>query len=123
MKIAIATEGTNVAAHFGRCPEYTVVMVDDGQCTDRTILPNPGHEPGRIPRFLHEHGVDLVIAGGMGPRAQNLFEELGMQHLAGVSGTVDTAIERCLAGTLAGGESLCNHGSGDQHGHDCGHPQ
>ncbi len=120
-KIAIATEGSQVAPHFGRCSGYTVVKVQDGKAIDRGIIPNPGHQPGLLPRYLGEMGVDWVIAGGMGMRAQNLFAEQGILTVIGVTGTVDTALQDFLSGKLAGGESLCSHpyehGHGDCEGH------
>lgn len=118
MKIAIATQQGAVAAHFGRCPEYTVVTVEDGAVTDRTALSNPGHAPGAIPRFLRDNGVEAVIAGGMGRKAQALFDQLGIEHVVGVTGAVETVITGCLNGTLEGGESLCTHG--ESHHHDSG---
>jgi len=116
-KIAVATEGADVASHFGRCPEYTLVDLSAGKVTGKKVVPNPGHQPGFLPRFLGEMGVNCVIAGGMGMRAQNLFAEQGIQTVVGVTGPVDDALSRYLAGQLAGGESLCSH----PQGHDsCG---
>lgn len=118
MKIAIATENGTVAAHFGRCPEYTVAVIEDGTVTERDRLPNPGHAPGVIPRFLKDHGVDAIIAGGMGGRAQALFDEIGIEHVVGVVGSVESVLQGCLDGTLEGGESLCSHG--ESHGDGSG---
>jgi predicted Fe-Mo cluster-binding NifX family protein len=125
MRIAISTEGNDVFPHFGRCPVFTIVDVDGGSVVGRRVIPNPGHQPGFIPRFLGEQGVHLVVTGGMGGRAQDIFRELGMQTILGVSGPVDAVIERFLAGTLAGGASLCDHGSGKGQGIEktvCDHP-
>lgn len=112
-KIAIATDGAEVAQHFGRCPAYTLVEIRDGLVTGKTVVPNPGHQPGFLPRFLAEKGVGCVIAGGMGPRAQNLFAEQGISTITGVTGPVEEVIESYLSGNLVEGESLCDHG---QHG-------
>jgi predicted Fe-Mo cluster-binding NifX family protein len=119
MRVAIATDGRNVGAHFGRCPSYTVVDIDGTSADNRQTLDNPGHAPGAIPKFLKEHGVEAIIAGGMGRRAQDLFDQMGIEHVVGVTGSVDDAIERCVDGTLEGGESLCSHIHGQ--GHDCEH--
>lgn len=111
MRIAIATDGDRVAPHFGRCPSYTLVDFEDGSVGDRRVIDNPGHAPGVIPRFLHDHGAGAIIAGGMGHRAQALFDQMGIEHVVGVTGSVDEVIEKCVAGTLEGGESLCSHGT------------
>lgn len=109
MKIALATEGNMVAAHFGRCPQYTIVEVSDGEVKSRTVIPNPGHEPGFLPGYLARLGVDVIIAGGMGPRAQGLFSERGIKTVVGVSCSVDEAIRGYLDGTLKPRESSCEH--------------
>lgn len=110
VKIAVATDGPMVAAHFGRCPEYTIFTVNSGKVENRVIIPNPGHEPGFLPGYLAKLGVSCIIAGGMGPRAQGLFAENNIQAITGVSGPVDEVINLYLAGRLESGESLCEHG-------------
>lgn len=117
-KVAIATDGLMVAQHFGRCPAYTIFEINNGIPANKTVLQNPGHQPGFLPRFLAEKGVNCIIAGGMGPRAQDLFMEQGIDTIIGVTGPVEEVIKSYLNGTLTGGESLCEH---DQHGHghDC----
>jgi len=125
MRIAISTDGTQVSPHFGRCPAFTLVDVESGRLIGRQMIPNPGHQPGFIPRFLHEKEVNVIVTGGMGARAQDIFQELGMETVLGVSGNVDEVIERFLAGTLTGGASLCDHGSGKGYGVEktvCDHP-
>ena len=112
MRIAIATEAGQVAAHFGRCPLYTLVDIVDGSIENRTEIENPGHEPGRIPRLLRSHDVDVIVAGGMGRRAQMLFDGMDIKQVVGATGSVDEVLNACLTGTLEGGESLCTHGEG-----------
>jgi len=122
MKIAVATEGSTVAPHFGRCPEYTLYNVKDGSVADKTIIPNPGHEPGFLPEYLSKLGVSCIIAGGMGMRAQNLFAGKNIQTVVGATGLVDDVAKAFAAGTLEGGESLCEHGQNESpRNHNCGH--
>jgi predicted Fe-Mo cluster-binding NifX family protein len=119
MKIAVSTEAGNVAAHFGRCSAYTLFEVKDGNITSKEEIPNPGHQPGFLPRFLSQKGVDIIITGGMGPRAQNLFHQNNIQTIIGVQGPVDEIIDVYLKGELEPGEDLCDHshGGGEIHGH------
>jgi len=112
MKVAIATNGRMVAAHFGRCEEYTTFQVEEGKVSGRMVVPNPGHEPGFLPRYLAGMGVEVIIAGGMGRRAQVLFGEQGIRTVVGVTGPVDDAARAFAAGELKAGESLCEHGEG-----------
>lgn len=122
MKIAISTDGGSVSAHFGRCPSYTIVDIQDGQIVGREEIPNPGHAPGFLPRFLSERGVETIIAGGMGRRAQGLFAENNIRTITGIEGPVDEVINLFLRGELRPGEDLCDHGRGHGHGHGHGGP-
>lgn len=122
MKLAISTDGGSVSAHFGRCPSYTIAEILDGQVVGKEQIPNPGHEPGFLPVYLAERGVEAIIAGGMGPRAQGLFAEKGIETIIGVEGPVDEVIARYLQGTLERGRDLCEHGHHHEgpvrHGHE-----
>ena len=118
VKIAVASEGGAVAEHFGRCPEYTIFEAEDGRVKSKTVIPNPGHQPGFLPVYLGDMGVTCIIAGGMGPRAQALFEQQGIQAVVGVRGSVDEAVTAFLRGELQPGESFCDHPHG---GGECHH--
>ena len=125
MKIAISTDGRHVSEHFGRCPSFTIVYIDDGKEISRQIISNPGHHPGFLPKYLREKGVTCIIAGGMGQRAMGLFNEQGIDTILGVSGSVDGVIDQLLKGALSGGESSCTPGAGRGYGLDktqCEHP-
>ena len=126
MKIAISTEGDSVSAHFGRCPEFTILDIKKGKLLEKQIIPNPGHHPGFIPQFLHQKGVKVIIAGGMGMRATGFFNELGIEAIVGVSGKINDVVNQLLKGTLKGGESLCKPGAGKGYGvekTECEHPE
>lgn len=112
MKFAIPLANGKLAMHFGHCESFALV---DGDCdakkiTGRTDLPSPPHEPGLLPRWLAEQGANVIIAGGMGQRAQELFTSQGVQVIVGAPAeTPEVLVEAFLAGTLAGGENLCDH--------------
>lgn len=109
MKIAVATENGKVALHFGRCPEYTIFEVKDGQICDVAVISNPGHRPGFLPKFLAGQGVNCIIAGGMGPRAEQLFKDQNIETVTGVVGEVERVVEDYLKGSLRRGDSFCEH--------------
>ncbi len=116
MKVAISTDNGNVSAHFGRCPEFTILEFENGKVIKQEIIPNPGHHPGFLPEFLSEQGVEAVIAGGGGKRAQLLFAEKNIQFILGITGTVEEAVKKLCRGELKGGESLCKPGAGKGYG-------
>lgn len=119
MKIAISTENGSVSVHFGRCPSYSIVDIQDGAVIARDEIANPGHSPGFLPNFLSQKGVQVIVAGGMGPRAQGLFAEKNIQTIIGVQGRVDEVIEKLLRGDLKPGRDLCDHGH--HHEEPCRH--
>jgi len=126
MKIAISTDGGQVSAHFGRCPEFTVIEVEEGKMVAREVISNPGHHPGFLPQFFSERGIGAIIAGGMGMRARELFSRMGIETVMGVSGSLEEVIGKLLEGRLEGGESLCSPGAGKGYGVDkteCEHPE
>lgn len=125
MRVAISTDADLVSAHFGRCPTFTLVDIENGNVTKRTEVANPGHQPGAIPEFLHRQGANCIVAGGMGMRATSFFEEYGIKTIVGISGKVDEVIEQLKKGTLEGGDSLCRPGLGKGYGlekEECDHP-
>ncbi len=118
MKVAISTDGDYVSAHFGRCPSFTIADIQDGKIVLKEIIENPGHHPGYLPKFLNEKGARYIIAGGMGQRAQILFNDNNIQTVMGISGKIENILIQICNGTLKGGESLCNPGAGKGYGID-----
>ncbi len=82
----------------------------------REKIANPGHRAGFLPSFLSDKGVTHVVTGGAGQRAQSLFAEYNIELVPGITGKVDEVIEKILLGSLEGGESLCEPGSGKGYG-------
>ena len=109
MKIAISTDQGFVSAHFGRCQSYTIVEIKEKQMLSREEIPNPGHQPGFLPQYLSEKGINCIIAGGMGPRAQGLFAQKNIETIIGVQGTIDEIIEKFIRQELEAGDDLCGH--------------
>jgi predicted Fe-Mo cluster-binding NifX family protein len=118
MKVAISTDGEYVSAHFGRCPAFTIIEIENGKITREETIDNPGHHPGFLPKFLNEMGVRCIIAGGMGNKAVTLFNQFDIKPILGITGTVRDAVEQIAGGTLEGGESLCQPGGGKGYGLD-----
>jgi len=109
MKLAIALDGEEVSAHFGHCDQYAIFNVEGLNVTHHENLKSPAHEPGKLPLFLAEQKVNLVIAGGMGPKAVELFNQRGIDVILGVTGAVDLVAKQFAAGLLKPGESSCHH--------------
>ena len=114
LKIAIAREGSQVSGHFGHCESYALYQAGDAMISHIGDLKSPAHEPGKLPPFLASHGVNVIIAGGMGQRAVDLFHENGIEVILGVSGAVDIAAQDFHAGRLVDSGSICS-----EHQHQC----
>lgn len=127
-KVAVPTAEGSFSAHFGRSTGFAVFEVDPRTRTvlGRQELPAPAHEHGAFPALLRDHGVTVVLAGGMGPGARNLFAEHRIQVLLGVGGaSPDAVVTAYLDGSLVDGANLCGSrgggGADHHHGdHHCG---
>lgn len=112
MRIAIPVAEGQLCMHFGHCEKFAFFNVDAEAKTIETREDHtpPPHQPGVLPRWLAENEVNLVIAGGMGMRAQNLFTENGIQVIVGApSEPPENLVAAYLEGTLESGENICDH--------------
>lgn len=112
MKIAIPLADGKLTAHFGHCGQFAIVDVDPRSKTiqSQVTLDPPPHEPGVLPAWLAEKGVSLVIAGGMGQRAQMLFAEKKIEVIVGAPvDTPEALVSDYLAGALQTGDNVCDH--------------
>ena len=109
MKIAVATENKQASAHFGHCEGFIIYEVNQGQIINKGFTSNPGHRPGYLPVFLKELNVDVIIAGGMGSAAQQIFNENGIDVVVGADGISDDLVEKFIKGELKSTDSFCQH--------------
>jgi predicted Fe-Mo cluster-binding NifX family protein len=116
MKIAIATDNNSVSGHFGRCPQFTIIEVENNKVINRQTIDNPGHHPGFLPEFLGNQGVEAIVAGGMGPKACELFLQKGIKTILGINLSIDEAINKIVNNQLEGHQSSCKPGDGKGYG-------
>jgi ATP-binding protein involved in chromosome partitioning len=112
MRIAIPLADGKLSMHFGHCERFILIDADlaTKSIQAREELPAPKHEPGLLPRWLAERGAQLIIAGGMGGRAQELFAQNGIQVVVGAPAeSPDSLVAAFLNGTLRSGENVCDH--------------
>jgi predicted Fe-Mo cluster-binding NifX family protein len=117
MKIAVASDGNIVTQHFGHCENFNIYEEQDGNIVSSKFIPNPGHRPGFLPNFLNDMGVNVIISGGMGGGAIEIFHEKGIEVITGAAGDARVAAEQYVQGELKSTGSVCH-----QHAHhrDCG---
>ena len=112
MKIAIPVANGRLCAHFGHCEYFALIDVDPSQkqiLSSTTEVP-PAHEPGVLPKWLSEMGADVIIAGGMGMRAQQFFNQYGIQVVIGAQpDTPEQVVMSYLNGNLLVSANPCDH--------------
>jgi len=118
MRIAIACDGTKVTGHFGHCESFAIFDAENGAIVQRDSIANPGHRPGFLPNFLADQGVQVIISGGIGGGAVDIFNQRNVKVVMGASGEAREAAERYVNGALVSTDSVCH-----EHAHhdECGH--
>ena len=116
MKIAVSCNGNQIWAHFGHCENFMIYEAENGVITSEQSVPNPGHRPGFLPNFLADMGVAVIISGGMGGGAVDIFNERGVEVVLGAQGDAKTAGESYLRGELHSTGSICHEHA---HEHEC----
>ena len=112
LRIAVPVVQDRLSPHFGHCEKFIFfdVDVDNKKILHQESMAAPAHEPGVLPTWLHERETDVILAGGMGQRAQGLFEEKGIRVLIGApSDDPRTIVENYLNGILQLGDNICDH--------------
>ena len=112
MKIAVPLAAGRLSMHFGHCEEFAILEVDEQarKVLNKSVHKSPPHEPGALPRWLHELGANVIIASGMGQRAQQLFAQNSITVMVGASAeSPEKLVSAYLNGTLQAGDNICDH--------------
>lgn len=108
-KIATACEGRQLTAHFGHCSHFIIFEIEGEAILSSEAIANPGHKPGFLPEFLHQHGVQAILSGGMGQGAVDIFNSHGIETVLGAKGDAEAAVKAYLQGDLPSGATPCDH--------------
>lgn len=114
IRIAVASDNGLVTEHFGHCEEFVVFDTQNNQIINSEGIANPGHRPGFLPNFLNDMGVNVIISGGMGGGAVEIFNENNIEVIVGAKGNPKAATEAYLQGSLKSTGSVCHE---HQHNH------
>jgi predicted Fe-Mo cluster-binding NifX family protein len=110
MKFAIPLAEGKLTAHFGHCQEFALVEVEGNVIKNKETLVPPPHEPGVLPKWLHDQGANVIIAGGMGARALDLFAQNDIKVIVGASAlTPEELVKQYLDNTLQTSGNVCDH--------------
>ena len=107
---AVPTENGLLCAHFGHCEKFAIITTEENKIVEQNFITPPVHQPGVYPQFLANQGVSVIISGGMGYKAQELFAHNNIEVVIGVnSDSPQALVESYLKQELVSGENLCDH--------------
>jgi predicted Fe-Mo cluster-binding NifX family protein len=112
MRIAIPVTNGRLSAHFGHCEQFAIIDVDTNikRIKSQHLVTPPAHEPGILPKWLSGICIDLVIAGGMGQKALQLFKQNDIDLVIGApDNTPQELVIQYLTGQLQCGQNVCDH--------------
>lgn len=110
VKFAIPLAQGRLSHHFSECDKFAFITVKNDTIEGKVLFNPPPREPGDLPRWLYEHGVNRLIVGEMGPRAQSFFAEYGIQVITGAPNlALEELIQHCLDGNLFTSPNICYH--------------
>ena len=112
MKYAVPVTGGMLSPHFGHCEEFALFDIEEQEkvIINKELITSPEHQPGLLPIWLAGKGVSIIIAGGMGQRAQEIFQQHGISVVLGALETdPEKAVLSHINGTLATGDNVCDH--------------
>ena len=99
--IPVDEEGL-VGPHWGRAARVAVARVESGgveSWEEYDVGWDVAHDEGthdahhaRIARFLRDHGVEAVVAGGVGPGMVRMLSSMGIELWYGASGPARQAV-------------------------------
>lgn len=121
MRLAIPVSNGVLSQHFGHAECFLFLDVDPSNAAIHKTaeVPAPPHQPGLLPAWLKRHGAEVILVGGIGPRAVQLLQAEAIRVVSGVPGLEPgKLVEEFLRGRLAEGADPCNHG---HHGEGCSH--
>lgn len=107
---AVPMADGKLCSHFGHCEQFALIETESGRIKGKTLHTPPPHEPGVLPKWLHEMGANIIIAGGMGSRAQQLFSESGVKVVTGApADSPESLVNQYLTDSLVTGGNVCDH--------------
>ncbi len=105
MRIAVASQGLDVAPWFLHCSSYMCYRVERGLITDCHNMPNLSMSSQQTAHLMHDLGITVVLANNMEGSAKTALEAAGIEVVEGMSGTASAAARQYVTNTLAGTES------------------
>jgi predicted Fe-Mo cluster-binding NifX family protein len=124
MKYAIPIFDGQVSMHFGQSTEFKIIDTDGKRILRSEVMAVTPHSCGSLPKLLADHGVNVVLAGGMGAAPRMVFERCGVEVVLGVAEpNPEKAVLDHVNRTLVSGQNVCDHGDAPCDNHEAHHGQ
>lgn len=108
--IAIPLENGVLCGHFGHCEQFAIVHSENSTIVDVKVVVPPDHVPGLYPRWVAGFGATDVIAGGMGQKAIDLFNQQDISvHTGAPTATAEELVTAFINNELDLTVSACGH--------------
>jgi len=109
-----------LAEHFGHCEKFAFYHIENNQIVRTELLTPPAHAEGVIPKWVGDNKANIVLAGGMGKKAKDLFAVVGVEVLTGVEyAAAEEIVKSYLNNTLMCSGAVCNHNHDHGADHNC----
>lgn len=120
MRYAIAMKENQVFQHFGKCPSFLLVDMEEGQFLHKEILDAAGSGHSALVTLLQNANVDTLVCGGIGQGARDALARANINLISGAKGHVDIILNKLSKGSLQDDPSgMCNHHD-EKEAHSCG---
>lgn len=115
--VAIPVLDNLLSEHFGHCDNFIFYEIIANKVANTKSMTPPPHQPGVIPSWLAENGVNVVIACGIGQKAVDILYQHNVDVKKGVvKDFPDAIIQKWIFGELESSGEICTHDHSD---HNC----
>ena len=108
MRIAIPLKQNKFSLNFSACDQFAFIEIKKGtrQILDAQYKTPLSFNLDALPRWIRENEVDLILAGGMGQRAKEIFAQNQIDVRVGfLNGSIKEVIEKFIESQLSRGET------------------
>lgn len=117
-KIAIPEVNGMVNEHFGQSTNFSVVEITEDRVVGVTGFSTEAHNHEGLAILLKEKQVVSVIAGRIGPHAEQALTDAGIKVYSGATGSIADVAAYFAKGSFESQPSCGNHGGcGCHHDH------
>jgi ATP-binding protein involved in chromosome partitioning len=117
-RIAVPVFQGVLSSHFGHSDVFKLYDIENGSIVKEEEMTPPPHAPGVIPKWLHEVGATIILTGGIGQAAINIFDQHGICVCSGAPVmSPDELVKGYITNEISFTGGTCKH----DHSHDCSH--